>query len=117
MTQSLLLDQDAWDLLTDINGNIAVADEPYRIAQDVATECRLFKGEYWYDTTAGIPYWQKILGKFPPLTLIKRTYKAAALQVVGVVSAVLFISSLQNRILKGQVQVTDKNNVKLVTSV
>jgi hypothetical protein len=31
--RTLLLDTVAWDLVLDVNGNIAVADEPYALAQ------------------------------------------------------------------------------------
>ena len=33
---SLLLDQAQWDIVLDVNGNIALASAPYSIAQDVA---------------------------------------------------------------------------------
>lgn len=117
MTQSLLLDVDVWDVLADINGNIAVASDPYRIAQDVATEARLFKGEYWYDTTLGIPYFQQVLGRFPPAPLLKRLYVNAAKAVVGVVSAQFFISAIVGRKLTGQIQSTDQTGNVLPTSV
>lgn len=117
MTQSLLLDQQAWDLLVDVNGNVAVADEPYRIAQDVATECRLFQGEYWYDTTIGIPYWTQVLGQFPPLQLLKRFYIAAAQGVVSVVKAACFFDGIVNRKLTGQVQSTDQSGNVLPTAI
>lgn len=35
--KTLLLDQKSWDLTLDAAGNIAVAAEPYAIAQDVAS--------------------------------------------------------------------------------
>lgn len=118
MTQSLLLDQDSWDLLVDINGNIAVADEPYRIAQDVATQCKLFKGEYWYDTSQGIPYFQQILGHLPPLPLLKAAYVTVAKTVVSVVDAVCFISGIDQatRKVSGQIQSTDVDG-NLITTV
>ena len=64
--KTLLLDRTQWDLVQDANGNIALATEPYARAQDVASACRLFRGELWYDTAAGIPYFEDILGKSPP---------------------------------------------------
>jgi hypothetical protein len=33
---SLLLDIDVWDLVLDANGDIALAQPPYSLAQDVA---------------------------------------------------------------------------------
>lgn len=117
-TQSLLLDQDSWDLLVDANGNVAVADEPYRIAQDVATECRLFQSDYWYNITLGLPYFSKILGERPPLQLLKSYYISAAKGVVGVVKAACFFNAITSkRELTGQVQSTDQTGNILTTAI
>ena len=59
--KSLLLDRGAWDLVLDAEGNIAVCEEPYSIAQDVACACRTFKGELIYDVNDGVPYFSEIL--------------------------------------------------------
>lgn len=111
MASTLLLDRTSWDLVLDANGNIAVAAAPYQIAQDAASACRTFLGEVYYDTTQGVPYWQSILGKNPPISLIKAKLVAAAMTVPGVVSARCFISSIQGRTVRGQVQVTDASGV------
>jgi hypothetical protein len=97
----------AWDLTTDASSNIAMASEPYSLAQDAASAIRLFQGELWYDTTQGIPYFGQILGQTPPLQLLKSQFTAAALTVPGVVSAVCFITGISGRQVSGQVQVTD----------
>jgi hypothetical protein len=107
--QSILIDNEANDLVLDIYGNIAVCDEPYRLAQDAACACRLFQGELYYDTTQGIPYWSQILGHWPPISLVKAYLQQAALTVPGVVSAVVYITDFSDRKLTGQVQVTDQS--------
>ena len=104
---TLLLAQDTWDLVLDANGNIAMATHPYSIAQDVASACRLFAGELWYDTTQGIPYFQNILGKRPPLTYIKAQIEASALTVPEVVSARCLFATFSGRNLTGQIQIID----------
>ncbi len=43
MPKTLLLDTDEWDLVLDANGDIALADEPYAISQDVASAIRTFQ--------------------------------------------------------------------------
>jgi hypothetical protein len=103
---SLLLDTQTWDLTLDAYGNIALAREPYAIAQDVACALRLFSAELWYDTTQGLPYLTQILGKRPPAGFIKAQMEATALTVTDVDSAKAFITGLRNRELTGQVQVT-----------
>ena len=106
MAQTFLLDQSTWDLVVDAAGNIAVASNPYSLAQDAASALKLFLGELWYDTTRGVPYFDQILGQLPPLSLLKAKLVAAALTVPGVASASCFISSFTGRALKGQLQIT-----------
>lgn len=102
---TLLLDQALWDLVLDVNGNIAVASNPYSLAQDAASAIKTFLGEVYFDTTIGIPYMSEILGRSPPLALLKSRLQVAALTVPDVASADVFITSLLNRELTGQVQV------------
>jgi hypothetical protein len=106
---TLLLDLDQWDLLTDASGNIALAVDPYAVAQDVASSCRVFLGEQWFDTSVGVPYFQSILGQRPPLSLVKAQLIAAAERVPGCGSPTVFLSALTNRTLAGQVLFTDTN--------
>lgn len=101
--QTLLLDADAWDLVLDSNGNIALASPPYAVAQDVASAIKLFQGELWYDTTQGVPYWQSLLGENPTAAQVASALNNAALTVPGVVSADTVITSTDNRTLSGQV--------------
>lgn len=109
MASTLLLDANTWDLTLDANDNIAVADEPYALAQDAASAIKTFLGECFWDTTVGIPYLQRIFGKNPPLNYIKAQMVAAALTVPNVGAAQVFIISLNNRLLKAQVQVVPKS--------
>lgn len=111
MTGTLLLDRSAWDLVEDAFGNIAMATQPYQIAQDVASAVKLFKGECWYDVSKGIPYWQQILGQWPPLGLIQSYVESAALTVPGVVKAKCIIVSTTDRTITGQVEITDAAGV------
>lgn len=110
MTQfnTLLLDQTAWDLIIDSAGNIAMASPPYALAQDVASAIRLFLGELWYNGTAGIPYFENVLGHLPPAALLIGYIEKAALGVPGVVSAQCTISSFSGRQLTGQILFIDE---------
>jgi hypothetical protein len=97
-----------WDLALDANGNMLVASPPYALAQDAASECRLFAGEAYYDTTRGVPYWGQVLGLAPPLALIRQYLIRAALLVPGLVKAQVYFTAFTHRKLSGQVQVTDQ---------
>jgi len=103
---TLLLDTGTWDLVVDSSGNIAVASAPYALAQDAASAIRTFQSEVYYNTILGVDY-DIILGKLPPLALLKSQLVDAALTVPGVVAAQCFITGLAGRRLTGQVQVTD----------
>lgn len=104
---TLLLDPDTWDLMVSANNDIAMASEPYALAQDAASAIKLFKGEDYYDVTRGLPYWAEILGKWPTVSLMKAKFVTAAKTVPGVVAARCFIQSIEDRRPTGQVQITD----------
>ena len=111
MYKTLLLDRSAWDLVLDSGGNIAVASPPYALAQDVASAVRLFIGELYYDTKKGIPYFENVLGKLPPISLLTGYIERAAATVPGVVSAQCAISALNSREITGQVKFIDETGV------
>ncbi len=69
LTKSLLL-TDQWDITLDDTGSMAITANPYAVAQDVACACSTFLGEAWYDTSLGIPYYERILGHWPGTQLI-----------------------------------------------
>lgn len=115
---TLLLDVGLWDLTLDASGNIAMAQEPYSLAQDVASACRTVLGEVYYDTTQGVDYFGQIFGKTPPASVFQEMFVAAALTVPGVVSATCVIESYspKSRLATGQVQFTDSDgNVQTVS--
>jgi len=103
---TLLLDTQLWDLCKDAFGNIAVASDPYSMAQDAASAIRLFLGECYYDTTRGVRYFEDILGHTPPLPLLKAELSTAAETVPGVTYAQAFIAVNSDRVVTGQVQCT-----------
>ena len=115
MSSTLLLDTQLWDLTLDAAGNIAVATDPYQLAQDAASAIRLFQGELWYDTTQGVPY-QNILAQNTPLSLLKQQLVDAALTVPDVVSAQCFIASVSGRGVAGQVQVVSSTGATSATN-
>jgi hypothetical protein len=107
MPGTFLLDRTRWDLLVDTSGNIAVAQEPYALAQDAASVVKLFKGEDYYNITRGMPYFEEVLGYSPPWSLIKALWEADVLNYVpNTVEAAVFIQSFVNRVVTGQVQCT-----------
>ena len=112
MANTVLLNPKTWDLMLDSSKSIAMASEPYALAQDVASACKLFRGELWYNTDKGIPYFQKILGFRPPMSLLKDEFQKAALSVPNVAKASAQFNIVKNdRKLTGQLNFTDKNGI------
>lgn len=118
---TLLLDE-SWDLTLNASGHIATAadkfpDDPakseaYGQAQDAASQLKLFQGELYYDTSQGVPYWQKILNVLPPVALMVAKFEEAALKVNGVVSASVAILTVPRgavRQVTGTVTITNDN--------
>lgn len=108
---TLYLVPESWDLTLDSSGNIAMATEPYSLAQDAASAIKTFLGECYYNTKLGVPYEWQILGENPPLEFIRVQLVKAALTVPNVKSAKVFFTSFTDRVLKGQVQVTSLSGV------
>jgi hypothetical protein len=106
---TIFLDNATWDMALDVFGNIAVAKEPYSLAQDMASACRTFLSEVYYDTTLGVPYLTDILGRRPPVALLKAEIASEAQTVPGVKdgSAVCYLGEITDRRITGQVQGVD----------
>lgn len=112
-----LLDVNTWDICLDANGNWAIAEAPYSLAQDVATAVRTFLSEVWFDDTLGIDWYGQFLGHTPQLTVLQEAIVNAALGAVPktadvyVKSAVCVIQSFDptTREVVGQVQFVDSN--------
>jgi hypothetical protein len=114
---TLLLDINAVDLVIDSNGNIAMAQAPYSIAQDVASALRTNQGECIYNTSLGVPLWANILGYLPPSGYVAAKMEAQALLVPNVQRAHVTFTSFTNRSLQGQCLVTDTDNNKFVVEI
>lgn len=115
MPTTLLLDRPNWDLALDAEGNIALASEPYSVTQDVASACRLFFAELYYDTTRGIRYFQQVLGRPVPTSYLRAQLQAAALAVPGVLTATVYLDEVRERTVTGQIQITTSTGDAVVT--
>ena len=106
---TILLDPSAWDLVLDSNYNIAMASNPYAIAQDVASAIRTVAGEVYYDTTQGLPYLTQILGqdRDTALSIFISFAETAALTVPEVVDARVTQLYYDNRKVTGVIEIID----------
>jgi hypothetical protein len=110
---SLLLDNDNNDLCADAMGNIALAQPPYAVAQDVATAIKTFLGDCIYDVTLGVDYFGQLLGHVAPASLLKQRMIQAALGYPQgfIVKASVTLQSVANRQVTGFVSFTDANGL------
>lgn len=108
---TLYLNPNNWDLEVDSSGNIALASNPYALAQDAASAIKTFLNEAYYDTTLGIPYHELILGKQPSLEFVRAQLIKAAMTVPTIIAARVFFTDFTDRKLSGQVQITDSSGV------
>lgn len=102
---TILLSPRTWDLLLDASANIAMASDPYAVAQDVASACLVIQGELVYNTSQGIPYFNEVMGA-PPLPLLEAYFNNAARTVPTVVASETRITNNVDRVLTGEVTVT-----------
>lgn len=112
ITKSLLL-TDQWDITLDDSGNIGSTANPYAVAQDAACACSTFLGEAWYDTSLGIPYYERILGHWPGTQLINSKMQSEALRLPYVQSAFCTtVVDKNDRKASGVMTITDTNNIQ-----
>ena len=108
-------DGSGWDLVIDASGNLAINTGGIAIAQDVASAVRTFRGECWYDTTLGIPYYQQILGYRVSLQFVKQALAQAGMITPNVASIAVYLTGPHpGRYIGGQLQITTANGQMLV---
>ena len=85
----LLMDMDpaspTYNDLKIVNGDLSLADGDAAIRQRLLLSLQLFLGEWFLDTTKGVPYYQFILVKNPNLDLVEATIKNVILSCPGIV--------------------------------
>ena len=103
--KTLKLDK-TWDLTKDELNNIAIADGNERLAQDVASSVRVFKGEVPFDIERGVEYNnpEKIR------ETLQYDINDQAKLVEGVNESVTVFEEIENRQLKPVIYVTNTEN-------
>ena len=99
-----------WDLYVDENGNLAIKNGNDRLAQDVASSVRVFKGEIGFNTPRGVEYNKPDLNKE---TLNYQMNKQARM-VEGVDDSIVIFNQLENRVLKPVIYVTNIDGEQIV---
>lgn len=111
--KTIFLLPTTWDITLDSAGNLAVATEEYQQAQDIASSCRVFYGDDFYNKNDGIPYLESILGKSSyPIALYQRNLHDRSMLVNGIVSVEVQLQRLDNRVLSGSIIFTNENGIQ-----
>lgn len=66
------------------------------VAQRLFIRLRSFRGEWIFDTTYGVPYWQRILGFKNKKSTVDKLFQEEILKEVGVKQIVSFTSTLDS---------------------
>jgi hypothetical protein len=83
--QDLKLDPDTGDLVI-ADGDLVLVSGIDAVAQLIRGYLLLFRGEWFLDESAGIPYFEDILVKNPNLSAIREIFRQTLLEVPGVLS-------------------------------
>lgn len=98
----LALDPITRDLVITSGSPIAI-NGPAEVAQAIGIRLRCFLGEWFLDTTHGVPYLERVLGKVPRPELVEAVLRAQVLSVAGVTGLEAFELRIDPRTRVAQV--------------
>lgn len=104
------LKDDSWDLYVDQVGNLATVSGNLRLAQDVASSVRVFKGELPLDIERGVEYNKPDTNR----QILNDQMNKQARMINGVRNSVVVFEELRDRRLKTVVYVTNTEGEQVV---
>jgi hypothetical protein len=112
------MDLSTNDLLI-TSGDLSIVTGSDAIAQDLQQTLQVWLGEWFLDTTQGIPFKQQILVKNPVIDLVQADIINAALNVPGVtgVTGLELDYNVNNRTLSMSLSATDSNGQTIEAQV
>lgn len=84
MSYDLELDPKTHDLVIAAPGDMRLVDGAARVAQQIKVTLLMFLGEWFLDTTFGVPYLEEVLVKNPKFAGINALLRARIIDVPGV---------------------------------
>jgi hypothetical protein len=93
--RDLQLDNDCKDIEI-VNLDLALVDGTVQVKQALCIALRLFRGEWFLDANAGVPYYQDVLVKSPNLSEINSILKTEILKVEHVNKILEFTSTFDS---------------------
>lgn len=80
-----------------IDGDLLLIDNAERVAQQIKIQLKSFLGEWFLDTTYGMPYWERILVKNPNQSQIRNIFRQKILAVDDVTAVTSLSLAIDKR--------------------
>lgn len=93
----LALTSDSHDIYLDDRGDLAMVAGADCAAQLLGVGLRLFRGEWYLDTEAGIPYYQQVLVNSPKSRVIEALFRQAILSSPEIERLLTFQMTIDRR--------------------
>lgn len=77
------------------NGDLAIVGDSDAVAQHIRQRLKFFRGEWFLDTSAGVPYYQDILKKNPNPEVVEQLLRNEILGTPGVLELQKFEMDFQ----------------------
>ena len=87
-----------WKRLPDGTFDLVMAEGADAVAQQIKIVLKTFMGEWFLDTTVGIPYFEDILKKNPRSEVVETVLRGKIASVTGVTRVTAFGISIDNRL-------------------
>lgn len=87
-----------WKGLPDGTFDLVMAEGADAVAQQIKIVLKTFMGEWFLDTTVGIPYFEDILKKNPRSEVVETVLRGKIASVTGVTRVTAFDISIDNRL-------------------
>lgn len=84
MAYDIAIDVTASDIVLTNDGDIMLIDNAERVAQQIVISLRFWLGEWFLDTSLGVPYLEYVLVKNPNINHVRQVIAEAIMQVTGV---------------------------------
>lgn len=112
----LALDPISRDLILKAGSPVAHAG-PAEVAQSVGIRLRAFLGDWFLDTTHGVPYRESILGKVPRPEIVEALLRAQILDVRGIVGIEAFDLTIDKPTRRADVRFTARTTAGIAVTV
>lgn len=106
----LAIDQETNDVYLDTDGSLVMVNDALAVGQHVRQRLKTYRGEWFLDTTAGVPWLEQIFGRAFDAALGEAVVKGEIFDTLGVTQ----ITTFSIRFLR-DVRALDIRSVEVLT--